>query len=172
VRRIPFVNLIQCDARRFWEILLGDDTARDLFLHGLKFHRFDIITRHEDNSRIHRVTDCHPRLALPSGLRSLFRNGFNYREDGIFDKITGTWHFVWIPSTFHERFTLEGWMRAESAAADACNRIAEMTVEARFVGVGATLERLAEHVLRSSWDESAAAMNAWLTERSPPQHQT
>jgi hypothetical protein len=167
VRRVSFDNVIYCDVDRFWDVFLGEETAPDLFVRGLGFHRFDVRTWLEESARIHRVTDCHPRLALPAALEALFRNGFRYVEDGVFDKSTKTWRFTWTPCALQDRFTLEGWMRAEGTAAGVCHRIAEMVVEIRFLGMGATLERLAERVLRSSWDESAVAMNAWLTARFP-----
>ena len=167
VVKVLLHHVIRADAATYWEWFFDDVAIQDFFLRGLGYKQFDIVEHTEDDHVIRRSAQCHPHVALPRLVASVFNGEFRYLEDGSFDKNTGLWSFAWIPSSFPERILLEGWTRASDRPHDpgSCDRVTEMVVKARFAAVGGLLERHTARVLRDQWNESARVSNEWLAVR-------
>lgn len=161
---VPIHHVITADAAAFWDMFFDTPRARDFFLRGLGYLQFDVLTYEEDEHHIRRTAQCHPHLVLPRPIASLFGGGFRYKEIGTFDKRSTTWTFSWIPHTFESRIVLDGSMRTQDRPQHpgSCDRFTEMTVVARFPGIGGLLERQTARLLREQWDRSAAVNNEWL----------
>lgn len=160
-------HVIQADTVTYWRWFFDDVPAREFFLEGLRYLQFDILERTEDEHTIRRVVQCQPRVTLPAPIRLVFRKGFRYREEGVFDKPSGPFRFAWIPERMSDRIVLEGSTRTVDRPGEpgTCDRLTEMTVGARFPGLAGPLERHTARVLREQWDESARVSNEWLTAR-------
>lgn len=164
---ISLQHILRSDPETYWRDFFDSETSRDFFMRGLGFKQFDVVSYSEDEHAIQRVVRYHAHVVLPRAIAAIFGSGFRYLENGVFDKATGLWKFIWIPAAFPERILLDGWTRAEPRAEepDTCDRISEMRVEARFPGIGGLLERQTARFLRDQWDRSARVNNEWLERR-------
>ncbi|HVV81891.1 MAG TPA: DUF2505 family protein [Kofleriaceae bacterium] len=155
-------------AAAWWAWYFDPPAISDFFTRGLGFKRYDVTQQVEHAGTIERSVACHPDVALPRAVRMLFLGGFRYVESGVFSKSDNTWRFHWDPSTFPERLTVNGRMTVVDDGAADCRRTVEITLDARFAGVGRLVEHTAQRVLRQIWDRSAVVMNDWFR----PDHRT
>lgn len=164
---IALHHVMRSDAATYWRDFFDSAVAQDFFMRGLGFREFDVVSYDEDDTAIRRVARCDAVVPLPQPIGAIFGNSFRYVEDGVFNKITGLWKFRWIPAAFPERVRLLGWTRTEPRPGhpDTCARVAEMSVEARFAGIGGLLERRTARFLHEQWDRSARVNNDWLERR-------
>lgn len=158
-------HVIQCDEDTFWKLFFSRPLNARMYGEVFKFPVFEILDEREDERSIARRATGQPRVsALPEPVGKLLGSNFQYVEDSVFDKASRTWRWTMRPNLLHDRLCNKGVLRLEPDGPARVVRRVEVTVEAKIFGVGRLLEGVAEKELRAGWDQSAAFLNAWLSE--------
>lgn len=164
--RLQLDHVLRCEPQRFWAGFFSPETIASFYTRAIGFTRFEILRQESDATSIERVADCHLPVVLSRQLQGLFRTGFHFVEEGVFERPSGTWQFRWIPATLPSRIAFHGSMRARGAEDEpgSCHRLVELEVTARVPALSHLLERAADRILRTTWDLSATRLNEWLAQ--------
>lgn len=164
--RLRFEHALPCAPDLFWAGFLRSETIASFYTRSVGFTRFDIRRFECDASGVRRTADCHLPVVLSRPLQPLFRGGFGFVEDGVFERASRTWRYTWTPATLPSRIKFAGWIRADYIPDEPgrCCRVAEIAVDARVPGLSSLIERTAERLLQQSWDLSAIKLAEWLAQ--------
>lgn len=151
-------------ADRFWSEMFFDPAYnRALYTEGLGFESIDVLEDVADaTGRRTRRLRVRPRLDMPAAVRRLVGDAVSYVEAGTFDPAAGTFTTRILPSALSDRIRIETVMRCEPRGPDRCERVAEIDLAVRVLGVGRVFEKFLERTLRENYDKAAAFTERWL----------
>lgn len=162
--KFTLTHEINCDVESFWKIFFDKDFNRDMFLRGMSFPSWEVLTQTENDRELLRKIKATPKIELPGPVAKLMGSNFSFVEEGTWNKGTKVWSWKMIPSSMGDKLRNEGTMRAESSGGKT-RRIAEIILEAKVFGLGGLIESSAEKGLREGWDASARLINKHLAEK-------
>ena len=163
--KFTMTHALGCDAERFWQLFFDRDFNAKLY-DALEISDYSIDTRKDDDKELVRVVRGTPKVDIPGPLRKLLGDRFSYQEDGRFDRAAKTFRFVISTSALKEKLRSEGTVRCESLGEGKSQRVVDVSIEAKILGLGGVLESSAEKSYRSTWARSADFLNDFLR-RSP-----
>ena len=159
MKTFTLTHEIATDVDGFWKIFFDKDYNVALYLKGLKFPAFELVSLKETDKEIARTIKVTPKLDVPGPVAKLLGSGFAYTEEGTFDRATKLWRWHNIPS---DKVRTEGTVRVESIGDGRIRRIGDTTIEGKIFGLKSVLESTIEKNIRQGWDESAVFMNEWV----------
>jgi hypothetical protein len=110
-----------CSADVFWSgVIMDDDFDRRLFLEGLGFEAWELVTQHETPSEIRRVVRGVPKLDVPEAFRSYLKRGLGFRETDVLDKRTRTARAVVTPTSASRRISISVKLHATPRTETSC----------------------------------------------------
>jgi hypothetical protein len=153
---------IECTPERFWELFFDNELQKRIFLQELAFPKWEVIDHKETEKEIVRLAKAIPKLDAPAAVTKVLGSGFGYTEEGRFDKASKVYRFVIKPSTLADKLKNEGSVKCEPNGASKCTRVVDVTVEAKIMIVGGTIEKMTEKSTRDGWAMSAKVFNEIL----------
>lgn len=164
-RRIEHVY--ECSPSVYWDkIFMDSEYNRQLFLQGLNFESWELVSSEEQGDEVRRVIDAVPRVReLPSALQKVVKEGLGYRERGVFDRRSQRYRCDVEPRSLASKVTIKGEMFAEPLGDKRFRRVFIADVEARVFGIGGLIERHILDGLEKSYAKSAEFTNRWIAER-------
>lgn len=156
---------LPCGVDRFWEVFFEDAYSRALYLEGLQFKGYRVISLEETSRKLH----LSPKLNVPGPVAKLIGDSFAYEQHGSFDRAAGlfSWRMV-QPGDVKGKpgaITSSGTIRVTADGADRCTRTDQVTVSASVFGLAGMIESAMEKELKSSWDTEIAFFKRWIAER-------
>jgi hypothetical protein len=151
-----------CSAERFWQVFFDADTSRSLYLDGLGFKQYRVLSDDPAARRLY----LSPKLNLPGPVAKLIGDSFAYEQHGAFDRAIGrfTWKMVQPGDKAGKpgMVSSSGWIQVVDAGPGKCTRTDEVTVQAHVFGLGGMIESSVETELRSSWAKELAFLRPRL----------
>ncbi|MBM4362647.1 MAG: DUF2505 family protein [Deltaproteobacteria bacterium] len=154
-----------CDEDTFWATFFDAEYTRRLFLEGLGFERFTLVSLDEKPDRIERVSDVVPKLGdLPGPLKKLAEGGAGYRERATFDRATRRMKTAIEPQSLRDKLFISGVQWTEALGPGRCRRVYDLKVEAKVFGLGSLIEGRITADVQKSYDQAAVFTARWLTD--------
>src|SRR5262245_38236947 len=130
--KFTLTHEINCTPETFWKIFFDKEFNKELYLKGLEFPAFDVLSQNETDTEITRKVAGQPKLNMPGPVMKLLGNGFKYTEEGKYIKSTGVWSWKFTPSTLADKMRNEGNLRIEPIGDRRCRRVANIELEAKI----------------------------------------
>jgi Protein of unknown function (DUF2505) len=166
MKRLTESWTLPCSAERYWDVFVDPDYSRALYLDGLRFKDYQVISNDPSARKLRLV----PRLNLPAPLAKVIGEAFAYEQHGSLDRKTGLWTWRMAPPGDPKGkegvVSSRGSIRVVDAGPGQCTRTDEVTLSGNVFGLGGLMESAAEKELRSSWQNEIAFLRRWLAERA------
>lgn len=161
------VHRYDCDEDTFWRDIFFDQAFnRRLFLEHLMFRRWDVVRFEETDDEIRRVIEIVPRTGeMPAALRKLAGDQLGFTEEGRFDRRARRHSFRIVPNRLADKILVSGEIYLQNATATSCERVVELSVEAKIFGVGGLVEKQILGDTRANYERSAEFTRAFLAAR-------
>lgn len=164
---MPTIDLrheIHCDEDTYWSKIVFDEAFnKKLFLDGLKFPGWSVLSSKDDDDKLTRRVQVDPPVgSLPSALKKVIGDRLSYVEEGVFDKKAKRYAFKVAPSTLADKTTVKGELWCEKAGDGKIVRRCKITIEVKVFMVGSMVEDRIAADLQVSYDKGAAYTNEWL----------
>ncbi len=150
------------DLERYWAMFLDADYTRRMYTDALGF-RFELVgqTTAADGA-ITRTLRADPPFELPGPAKRVFPDGLGYGEVGRFDPHQKRWSYTLTPRVLADKASCKGVMWAEPRGSARVERIAEIEVAVKILGLGSVMEAFIERVTRDSYQKSAEFTHQWI----------
>lgn len=162
--RLTLRHEIHCDEATFWQHFFDPELCRRLYLEGLEFPSYETEQQDESPAKITRTVKIVPKLTMPAPLARAFGSSFRYKEQGEFDKASKTWRWRLISGALADKITVLGTLRAPPLGDGRVAREVDITIEAKVMFLGGTIEETFRKQLTDGWNRSAEVQNQWLRE--------
>lgn len=151
----------------FWNKLFFDpEYNRALFEGHLGFSIFKVLTLDTSpDGRVHRKTECAPKVELPAAAKKIFGESVSYIEDGTFDPKTQRFTVDVLPKVGGDKIKTKVVMWAEKKGDKQIDRVVEVDTTVKVFGIGGMLESFIEKQTRASYDAAAEFTNRWIREK-------
>ena len=156
MRRFTLILEFAIDLDEHWRLFLDDDVERRMYLERLHFPKYELLERRETDAELVRKIRVVPKLDVPAAVAKLLGDSFSYSEAQTFDKKSRVYRARITPSALADRLSSEATVRADATGPGKCRRTVDISVEARFFGIGGLVEGALEKNLRNGWVDSAA----------------
>ncbi len=163
---ITLTHEINTDEDTFWsKIVLDEAFNRKLFLEGLRFPGWKLVSSRDDGTKIERTVQVDPPVGdLPGPLKKVIGDRLSYTEYGTFDKAAKRYAFRVTPSTLADKTKVSGELWTEPLGDKKVRRHCRLSVEVKVFMVGSMVEERIMADLRSSYDTSSLATNKIIAE--------
>ena len=154
----------QCSEDTFWEKVFFDvDFNRRLFVEHLQFDRWEVTEHEEDEDGIRRIVEVVPTTAeVPAARRKVAGGSLGFREEGTFDRKARRHRFRVITSRLGDKLRVEGEIYVEPRGENTCERVVELSVNAKIFGIGGMLERRIIADIEMNYHKAATYANRVL----------
>ncbi len=150
---------LPCTAERFWTLFTDADYGRALYLDGLHFKEYRVISADPADRKLYLV----PKINAPAPLAKLLGDKFAYEQHGRLDRAAGVWTWKMVqPSGKKGIVSSSGTIRVVDLGDGQCRRTDEVAVEAHVFGLGGVIESTVEKELFASWDAELGFIKSWL----------
>ena len=156
-------HVIRCPLERFWEGVLDEELARELFTVDLGFPVYRLLERTVEAGTVRRRIEIRPKVDLPAAIEAVLGALFTYIEAGSFDGSVYRFDLVPPEGIPADRASVSGVIRAEPTPEGFTRRLIDPTCEVRMFAVGGMLERFAISTAEPSYAAHAEAWNARIT---------
>ena len=160
-------NTFDTDVDTYWRSLFFDPeyNAR-LYREALGFKSFELVElTGEPGGPRTRTMRTEPAAEAPAIVRKLIGDSLTYTETGSWDPGTKLWTYRIVTNKLAEKVYIGGRLWAEPRGATQCERIAEVEVRVKVLGVGGAVEKFIEKTTRDSYVKASAFTNAYIAER-------
>lgn len=153
-------QVLDCSADEFWEHIFRSEDFNRFLYEGLGFDYQLELSTPETGYRRAKVW---PTTEMPRSLTAILGDGFHYVEEGKFDPQAERYEFRVIPSAAPDRIRAEGVVRIESMSEHQCERVVDLDIDARVLGVGRLIEAYLVAGTREQYTKNAALVNEYLS---------
>lgn len=155
MRTFEIRHELPCDPNVFWDHVFFDPSFnRRMWVDALEFPTWDqevVSTAHGCDRRV----KVHPSLkGVPKSIQALFGSSSSYVEEGTFDRVEGIYRFRCVPSVLADRIDFGGQLRVEARGSGMVERIIDVHIAARVLGLGAIMEQTAERIIPSFYEDT------------------
>lgn len=159
-------NQFDTNVDTYWnEIFFSEEYNSRLYREGLGFKGFELIElTGEKGQRRTRKLRTEPAADAPAVVRKLIGDSLSYTETGSWDPATKVWSYSISTSKLSEKIRIGGRLWAEPKG-DKLERIAEIEIEVKILGVGGTIEKFLEKTTRESYVKATAFTNRFIAEK-------
>jgi hypothetical protein len=159
---------LDCSIDDYWNKCVFDaEFNQVLYVQRLHFNSFVLVEQNDLGTLRTKKAKIEPPLtSVPAGVKKVVGDRLSYFEDGTFDRTTGHYKCVIVPSTFSDKTKVEAELWCEpspSGDAHKCVRFARVKVEVKVFVVGGIVEEKIMQDLRGSYDAEAAFVREWVT---------
>jgi len=164
---IRIEHTFECGEDKFWkDIFFGDEFNRRMYLHHLKFKKWEVIEFRETETEIHRTVSVTPKVDdLPGAIKSLIGDNLGYREEGKFDKQRRRYKVNVVPSVLADKISVRGETWVEPLGDSKCRRLFQAQVSVKVFGVGSVIEKRLIADLQLSYNAGATFTAEYLKKR-------
>jgi hypothetical protein len=157
-------HTFEIDADKYWEkVFFNPDYNRRLYQEVLKFKGYEVLElRDQGGGAWIRKLRMEPGFEAPAVIKKILGDKVTYVETGRFDPVKKRWHYDVTPSVLVDRVKIGGDFWVEPRGPNRLERIAEMEIVAKILGVGGVLESYIEKETRQSYDKAAAFTNEFI----------
>lgn len=152
-------NELHFPVDRMWELLLDPEFNRGIYLQGLGFDEFDVVSQVEKSGETTRVLRVVPRVNLPKPIVKLLGESFAYEEHVTYRAAEGFWRWDLNIPAAGDRVKIGGNIELRPKGQN-CIRHTTFEIEAKVFGIGGLIEKSAKKEVMGSYDKSAAWINA------------
>jgi hypothetical protein len=164
MKKFTLRHEINCSVDQFWKVFFDKEFNNELFLKGLGFPEYEVLSQEETDTSVKRKIRGKPKMDVPKAVSKVLGDSFGYEENGSMDKSKGLWTWAMTPNRLEGKLITKGTVTVEAVGDDKCRRIATMEVEAKIFGVGKLIEKASETQMTDGWNKSATFMNKWLAD--------
>ena len=157
-------HTIDASAEDFWnEVFLSEEYNQRLYSEALGY---DYKLESWDPEKGVRKARMWPSMEAPKAIKNLLGDSFSVLDDGVFDAQNKRYDFQVIASALSDRVSTSGTLIAQDRGEGKCERIVDIRVEAKILGLGRVIESFVESMTRRDYDRSAAFANEFLAEKN------
>lgn len=161
-------HLYEIDLEGFWRMFFDREYTRRLYEEGLAFSRCqELELKRSDNGEITRKLRIEPKFEAPAVVAKILGDRFYYVESGRFDPAQKRWTYSLTPSVLADKVLLSGSIWAEPRGPGSIDRLAEIDISVRVLGVGGILEGFIEKQNKDGYLKAADFSNRWVKEPRP-----
>ncbi len=159
-------NQFDTNVDTYWnEIFFSEEYNSRLYREGLGFKGFELIElTGEKGQRRTRKLRTEPAADAPAVVRKLIGDSLSYTETGSWDPATKVWSYSISTSKLSDKIRIGGRLWAEPRG-DKLERIAEIEIEVKILGVGGTIEKFLEKTTRESYVKATDFTNRFIAEK-------
>lgn len=150
----------------YWnEIFFDQDYNARLYREALGFKGFDLLElTGEKGGRRTRRMRTEPASDAPAVVKKLIGDSLTYTESGTYDPATGIWTYDIVTSKLADKIRIGGRLWAEPKGTK-CERVAEINIEVKILGVGGVVEKFIEKTTRESYERATKFTNEFIREK-------
>lgn len=150
---------LDCSAEKFWDVFTDPAYSRALYLEGLSFKDFRVISADPADRKLALA----PKLNVPGPVAKLLGDAFAYEQHGRLDRTAGVWTWKMVqPGGKKGIVSSDGTIRVAATGEGRCRRTDEIHATAHVFGLGGIIESSVEKELLASWDAELAFFRRWL----------
>lgn len=159
-------DVFDTDVDTYWDqVFFAEDYNSRLYREGLGFKGFELLElTGEPGQRRTRKMRTEPAADAPAVVRKLIGDSLTYTETGSWDPATKVWSYRIETSKLSDKIRIGGRLWAEPRG-DKMERVAEIEIEVKILGVGGTIEKFIEKTTRESYVKATSFTNRWLREK-------
>ncbi|MCZ7686832.1 MAG: DUF2505 domain-containing protein [Sandaracinaceae bacterium] len=159
-------NQFDTNVDTYWnEIFFSEEYNSRLYREGLGFKGFELVElTGEKGQRRTRKLRTEPAADAPAVVRKLIGDSLSYTETGSWDPATKVWSYSISTSKLSDKIRIGGRLWAEPRG-DKLERIAEIEIEVKILGVGGTIEKFLEKTTRESYVKATDFTNRFIAEK-------
>lgn len=163
--RFTIRQTFDVDLERYWNnLFLEPEYNRRMYVEALGF-RYEVLSQTTaGDGSITRTIRADPPFELPGPAKRVFPDGLGYTEVGRYDPQQKRWSYTMTPKVLADKIVCRGVMWAEPRGSARIERIAEIEVGVKILGIGGIMEAFIERVTRESYQKSADFTHKWLRE--------
>ncbi len=140
-----FSDEIPVKSDRFFEdVILNDELTSKMYLEGLGFQQWEVVSRTEEDGKIVREVDVTPPQNIPSFMKKFIKGKFSYKERVIWQKGSDSCTVETIPNVMSDKIDIATTIKVEPMDENRCRRIMEVEIKVRIPLIGGKIEN---HVL-------------------------
>jgi hypothetical protein len=159
VKKLTRTWELECSSERFWDVFTDPEYSRALYLEGLHFKDYRVISADPADRKLHLA----PKLNVPAPIAKLLGDAFAYEQHGKLDRAAGVWTWKMVqPGGKKGIVSSEGSIRVASTGEGRCRRSDEVNVTGNVFGLGGVIESSVEKELTDSWEAELAFFRRWL----------
>jgi hypothetical protein len=160
-------HVFNTDVDTYWNKIFFDTEYNDrLYREGLKFKDFAVLelTGEPGGPRTRKMR-TEPAADAPAVVRKLIGDSLTYNETGTFDPAKKLWSYDIVTSKLADRIKIGGTLWAESKGEHEIERVAEIEIVVKIVGVGGAIEKFIEKTTRESYEKATKFTNDFIAEK-------
>lgn len=159
-------NVFDTTVDNYWNELFFDPEYNSrLYLEGLGFKAFDLLElTGEKGGKRTRKMRTEPASDAPAVVRKLIGDSLTYTETGTWDPATKVWTYRIETSKLSDKVRIGGKLWAEPRGTK-MERIAEIEIEVKILGVGGVVEKFIEKTTRESYERATKFTNDFIREK-------
>ncbi len=159
-------DVFDTDVDTYWnELFFSEEYNSRLYREGLGFKGFDLLElTGETGQRRTRKMRTEPAADAPAVVRKLIGDSLTYTETGTWEPSTKMWTYRIETNKLSEKIRIGGRLWAEPKGSK-MERVAEIEVEVKILGVGGTIEKFIEKTTRESYVKATAFTNRFIAEK-------
>lgn len=167
--RFTLRHIFEVELERYWrEVFFDAEFNRRMYTEALAFKRFEVLSQVvAPDDAISRTARMDPPFEPPGPAKRVFPEGLGYTEVGRFDPAQKRWTYAMTPRVLADKVVSRGVIWAEPRGTNRIERIAEIEIAVKILGLGGLMEGFVERVTRESYEKASAFTVSWLREHPP-----
>jgi hypothetical protein len=159
-------DVFDTDVDTYWNKLFFEEEYNTrLYREGLGFEGFQLLElTGEKGERRTRKMRTEPAADAPAVVRKLIGDSLSYTETGSWDPATKVWSYTIATSKLSDKIRIGGRLWGEPKG-EKMERVAEIEIEVKILGVGGTIEKYVEKTTRDSYVKASAFTNRFIAEK-------
>ena len=160
-------NVFNCDAETYWTKIFFDTEYNDaLYRNVLGFKAFEVqeLTGETGGDRTRR-TYTEPKADAPAVVTKLIGGGLAYTERGRFDAKAQKWSYEITTNKLSDRVRIGGTLWVEPRGDRRIERICEVDLEVKVLGIGGVVEKYIADTTRDSYEKTAVYTNEFIAKK-------
>jgi hypothetical protein len=154
--RFTIRHTFDVDLERYWrDVFFNPEYNRRLYTEALAFKRYEVLSQatHPDGS-VTRTVRLDPPFEPPGPAKRIFTEGLGYTETGRFDANQKRWTYAMTPRVLPDKISSRGSAWAEPRGTSRIERIVEVEVTVKVLGLGGVIESFVERMTRESYEKA------------------
>ena len=162
-KNLAIHQLLDCSEQEFWDRIFRCEKFNEYLYEGLGFE-YELEEWNPQTG--YRRAKVRPAQQMPHAVARVLGDRFSYIEEGTFDSLSATSHFVVIPSTIADRIRVKGTVSVEAVSPHQCERHVTLEIGANVLGLGRLIETYFAATTRAQYAKNAALVNDYLANLS------